>query len=112
MRDFTNEKYLTKENFWDELYNSFPHSTEQFARWVDEYKKENNWRGLFNWSGRQLPKFHELPIGMQIGVIFQFFREKGYYDPEDISVLKLASVNDIIGFIEDTFLFNDNPAFE
>lgn len=76
---------LTKENFWNDLYEKFPAEMEIFCKWIDEYKNKINWNDLFtrvNCIGDQPnhceinpPKYHDLPIAMQIGIFIQFRAE-------------------------------------
>ena len=74
-------KVLTKENFWDEQIENFPISMGQFRQYIDQYKKDNNWDGLFNAGDRQLddhfiaPKYHDLPYAMQVGIFFDWLYE-------------------------------------
>ena len=87
------QENLTKENFWNEMMEKYPNSTDAFCKWIDNYKKENNWEKLFNDSYHQLnkkfasngelvsvdfdyPKFHDLPIAMQVGIWNQFMQEQ------------------------------------
>lgn len=69
---------LTKENFFDEMTKKYPKQMEVFCKWIDEYKKRVNWDLIFadrhNGLGR-VPKFHEIPIAMQIGIITEFSME-------------------------------------
>lgn len=75
---------LTKENFWDTLYEKYKGEVQQFYDWIDEYKKRMNWNMLFNSqsdyqnaNGKNAPspKYHELPIAMQWGIFQQFCAE-------------------------------------
>lgn len=74
---------LTKENFWNEILEKYPKSGKLFCDWIDQYKERVNWDLLFadrhNGLGR-VPKFHEIPLAMQIGVIIQFFQEQNFRD--------------------------------
>lgn len=73
---------LTKENFWNELHEKYPSQMKVFCDWIDEYKKRVNWEYIFShtnseytqYAGFSLrtPKFHEIPIAMQIGIIVEF----------------------------------------
>jgi hypothetical protein len=65
---------LTKENFFNDIYEKYPSEVQQFCKWVDQYKKKNNWVGLF---GTDEVKFHHLPLAMQIGIFIQFCAESG-----------------------------------
>src|SRR5258708_246247 len=73
---------LTKENFWNELSENYPDEMKQFCAWIDQYKQWVDWNLLFNshrFSARNgqecvnvPPKYHELPIGMQIGIFIEY----------------------------------------
>jgi len=78
------EENLNKENFWNALYLEHPDKVEKFCKWIDEYKKKNNWNALFNsdsnWqdaNGKNAPapKFHDLPVAIQVGIFGQFMAE-------------------------------------
>lgn len=95
---------LTKENFWNECYSKWPGEMQVFCTWIDEYKKRVGWSALFKESdypfpdcnytpvvaadknligARQyrVPKYHDLPIAMQIGIFLQFtFETHKRYD--------------------------------
>ncbi len=76
---------LTKENFFNEMKVKYPNAMDHFCKWIDEYKNKVHWDALFhnNASGyhnyRVKPniKFHDLPIGMQIGIFFEYQSEHG-----------------------------------
>lgn len=96
---------LTKENFWKELQEKYPLQMNKFNDWIDKYKVENNWNKLFNENYSQFnkqyasngelvsmdfspPKYHELPIAMQIGIFMEFASQsKGVYGVRDIQLL-------------------------
>jgi hypothetical protein len=80
---------LNKENFWDELYAKYPEQVQHFCNWIDEYKRRNNWEVLFNdkvWCAdnqgegayqiTQAPKFHHLPIAMQMGIWMEYLEDQ------------------------------------
>lgn len=76
---------LTKENFWNELLEKYPEQMKVFCAWIDGYKKRVNWNKLFNsdsdyqnYEGKNAPapKYHDLPIAMQIGIFMQFLAEQ------------------------------------
>lgn len=89
---------LTKENFWNEMQEKYPKAMKKFCDWIDNYKKENNWEVLFNghkfthYSGvdkeienyTKTPKYHELPLSMQMGIFcqFQFEEQESSKSPE------------------------------
>lgn len=68
---------LTKEGFWDALYEMYPDAMQEFCDWIDEYKAENGWADLF----KDGIKYHHLPIEMQIGLWIAFVMEQ---TPSDI----------------------------
>ena len=59
---------LTKENFWNELREMYPEAVDHFCKWIDRYKEEVGWDGLFG----EIFKFHNLPFDMQNGIIARF----------------------------------------
>lgn len=74
---------LTKENFWNQIQESHPSAMKVFCDWIDEYKKKVAWRELFGAdlmvnhnSGELIPKYHDLPIAMQVGIFLQFASER------------------------------------
>ncbi len=54
---------LTKEHFWNPFSKECPKSIALFFNWLLDYKKEVKWTTL---------SFTEMPLNMQIGVIFKF----------------------------------------
>lgn len=87
---------LTKENFFNEMQQKFPKAMESFCRWIDNYKFATNWTKLFNagYSDRksgstQAPKYHDLPIAMQLGIFSQWVHYYGICEspkPDEQSV--------------------------
>lgn len=74
---------LTKENFWNELHEKYPNQMKVFCDWIDEYKKRVKWGKLFNEfldcdviDNINAPKFHEIPVAIQIGIFIQFTCEQ------------------------------------
>ena len=79
---------LSKENFWNALYEKYTGEVQVFCDWIDEYKKRMyyidefersiNWEVLFfnNSPTPQKIKFHHLPIAMQWGIFQQFCAEQ------------------------------------
>lgn len=76
---------LTKENFWNRMYELYPDATQIFCDWIDQYKLSVEWKSLFNsdsnWQDRHgknapAPKFHDLPYAMQFGIWMQFIKER------------------------------------
>ena len=73
-------KNLSKDNFWNELYEKCHGGPVQvFCEWIDEYKKKMDWNSLFPITERKNHwmdiKFHHLPLAMQVGIIMQFYHE-------------------------------------
>lgn len=88
---------LTKENFFNAIQEMNPEGMKKFCDWIDEYKQKVCWSNLFRAhavpipdSGYRLPKYHELPIAMQIGIFIQFMDEKRHtnYMPLLISLFR------------------------
>jgi hypothetical protein len=75
---------LNKRNFWDAMVQKYPLAVAGFLKWVDDYKTKVDWETLFNHCGliyvpdgrgnktttieRPAPKFHDLPLAMQMGI--------------------------------------------
>lgn len=75
---------LNLDNTWNALEEKFPRSMNSFCRFIDKYKKENNWDLLFNSDSEYqnsdgfnaaAPKFHDIPFEMQTGIIVLFFSQ-------------------------------------
>lgn len=99
------EETLTKENFWNELYEKFPKGTQVFCDWIDQYKKAVGWEELFNEGYSKIvienpggkvnyipptteaPKFHTIPFEMQVGIWIAFVKSRGpvYWPVDDLS---------------------------
>lgn len=77
---------LTKEHFWNVLYEKYPDKMKNFCQWIDEYKKDVKWAMLFNSSGdaniyaksAMAPKYHDLPIAMQVGIFMEYTMSSGH----------------------------------
>lgn len=90
---------MNKENFWNDIEQKYPASVSQFKKWVNIYKKKNNWCDLFrieqtrhtiendeegNLQGIYIdidpktftPKYHDLPVAMQFGIFLQYVYER------------------------------------
>jgi hypothetical protein len=65
---------LTKENFWNEMKEKYPQAMERFCEWIDDYKRQVEWKKLFNTTYYPW-KFHDLPLAMQFGIWRQFIAE-------------------------------------
>jgi hypothetical protein len=104
---------LTKENFWDALYEQYPDGMKVFCDWIDKYKAENNWEFLFNgevhhtaYNGFQAervktkaPKFHNLPFAMQIGIYIEFCVQRGGCSWQ-VDLLEINWKEEITGMIK------------
>lgn len=66
-------KTLTKEDFFNGLYEVYPNAMKEFCDWIDNYKVDNNWNELFG----EKVKYHHLPIAMQIGIWCDFLLNQG-----------------------------------
>jgi hypothetical protein len=102
---------LTKENFWNGLYESYPVEMKRFCDWVDEYKLRVHWSDLFgniNFKRKHYwadIKFHHLPIAMQIGIFIQYvYENKNEYGLEIGKIRSMYEFNDIPEIINDFFL--------
>jgi len=78
-----NNVILTKKAFWEPMRLKYPLGMEYFKEWIDKYKVTNNWDYLFNDNTDDpfpragtptitAPKYHELPIAMQLGIFNEF----------------------------------------
>jgi hypothetical protein len=106
---------LTKENFFNEMKEKYPKAMEHFCAWIDQYKIQVKWDELFSchpWSlihnrvateadydthqrGQIAPhryKYHDLPIGMQVGIFLEYlFKEHQLPDEPEKDLHKFAS---------------------
>jgi hypothetical protein len=82
-------KDLTMKDF-SILGEKWPEGLKVFTDWINQYKIENNWMGLFNDSEglsvatyegvsveRKAPKYHDLPGAMQLGIFVEFMQDRG-----------------------------------
>lgn len=102
---------LTKENFWNELNEKYPEQMKVFCAWIDEYKKRVEWDRLFQYGNMKIvppgqklatslaPKFHEIPIAMQIGIILEFIMSQEL-DFEQLKMDMLTMVRNMIETIK------------
>lgn len=108
---------LTKENFWNELHTKYPAEMDIFCKWIDEYKKRVSWNMLFNsdsdyqnaqGKNAPAPKYHDLPIAMQIGIFIQFVAESdnrfGLEIPHIETQVDFQAIPDLIK----DFFFSEN----
>jgi hypothetical protein len=80
---------LNKQNFWNDLKIKCPNAVAHFCIWIDQYKLVTDWNKLFNektipppingYSDIVLkaPKFHDLPVEMQLGILIRYFHSVG-----------------------------------
>jgi len=110
---------LNRENFWNEQYEKYPLAMVHFCNWIDTYKAANNWDTLFNAGilheqirvvetaivGRitttTAPKFHDLPLTMQIGIWITYVREtKKFWTSNTVDLYKFDLRQEITDFLE------------
>jgi hypothetical protein len=100
---------LNKQNFWNDLHEQFPKSVDMFCKWIDDYKKGVQWDHMFRrqtYTDHQsetstildfrIAKFHDLPIAMQIGIIFQFTVEVSHAERISLFYGECDSISDAI----------------
>ena len=100
---------LNKDNFWDTAMELCPITTKCFCDWIDRYKYGVQWEAMFLPMVPETPnikatgrKFHDLPLEMQVGIIFRFFYD-GWNDyVEGVNILDPSSWVEII-----CILFNE-----
>lgn len=66
---------MNMPDFWNELKDKYPAEMTIFGDWVDRYKEKVHWKYLFRSDTGiklELPKFHQLPSAMQLGIFIQF----------------------------------------
>jgi hypothetical protein len=116
-------KTLTKENFWNDAFKRWPDQVAAFCKWIDEYKVRVDWKRLFavrtytNYDDgtrcemelRQ-PKYHDLPIAMQIGIFIQFTFE--YEKQEEFFEVGPTTMDEFIAGMKDWFDSEKALAFE
>jgi hypothetical protein len=106
---------LTKENFWNELYAKYPGEVQQFCDWVDKYKQSINWVLLFGQSEMTVdmaPKFHEIPIAMQIGIFLQYVSESGARYSIELEVGDADDFNRIPLAIKEFFAWEHQNSYD
>lgn len=108
MKNLNKENYFTKE--WLKKY---PKASKVFCDWIDKYKSEVDWVNLFN--GRALglasivaPKFHDIPIDMQRGIIARFFEEHMVLTPPQGDIL--IDTNHMFKVLEDKMTPHEEPS--
>jgi hypothetical protein len=70
--NITGQDNLNKENFFNPIKEKCPLAMEVFCSWIDEYKKQIKWHQYFY----TFLKFHSLPFEMQMGIMFEYFRQQ------------------------------------
>lgn len=99
---------LTKENFWNAALEAYPAQVEKFCAWVDSYKERVNWDKLFNAERDMVfssgfdkvpsaPKFHDLPLGMQLGIFMQYVAES---DPKNAEMVIGIYIDAVTNFLK------------
>lgn len=75
---------LNKINFFNGEMGKYPKAVKEFCDWIDKYKARVDWNKLFNSDSEYqnaqgknapAPKFHDLPLEMQLGIIVCFMEE-------------------------------------
>jgi hypothetical protein len=93
---------LTKENFWDKIYELYPEKLQEFYDWIDQYKKRPEWKLII----QERVKFHELPFDLQFGIMVRYNQEvlklewdgdlvRPAYMKQDIMDLFFRAANDL-----------------
>lgn len=87
---------LNKENFFNRMEELYPEAMADFKEWIDAYKLKVDWDDIFN--GNQIanedtgerfkeidmvPKFHDIPFEMQLGIIIAYASERVERKPND-----------------------------
>ena len=99
---------LTKENFWNDLQAKYPKGMKVFCDWIDEYKKANDWNMLFNSDSEYqnaagknapAPKYHDLPLSMQMGIWIEFVVDRGGCEFEIEDMFKFDLREEITEYI-------------
>lgn len=95
---------LTKENFFDALRKKFPLAMDHFCAWIDLYKLEVGWNELFGAGLVRAPKFHEMPIEMQAGIMGRYLTEQMSNEMGKGAEFYARSVGDQYkGYLENNF---------
>lgn len=81
---------LTKENFFNHLYEVYPRSVQKFCDFIDDYKEHVGWLSIIPSA-----KFHDLPYAMQMGIWFEFVIQRGGCQYEITDVYSYDLRNDI-----------------
>ncbi len=103
-------KSLTRENFWDEVEVKQPKAFNDFADWIDAYKKKVEWDKIFQKTAKpdksrmETLKFHDLPIAIQMGIIIEYFLEVADLD---ICGIDVETPNDLAKIVRMFFEANE-----
>lgn len=62
---------LSKRNFFDIVEKEYSNAIEFFYKWIDTYKEAVSWEAFFDKELK--PKFHDIPLHMQKGILMEFF---------------------------------------
>lgn len=110
-RIIENSENLNLNNFWNPLKEKYPFAVFEFCSWIDQYKRRVDWGTLFNGTfGLTTPKFHDIPLEMQIGILLKFLDSPymGNRNPRIVSQILngddiIESMADLIGAIVEGF---------
>lgn len=66
---------LSKNYFWNAIQKEYPDAFTHFNKWLYSYYKKINWQ-------KYMPnaKFYDLPIELQVGILFKYFDMLDYAD--------------------------------
>jgi len=79
------------------MTEKYPFAMRYFHDWIDAYKKRNKWKSLFNASSKhKAPKFHELPLAMQLGICQGYF----FKHLTDVEIFEICKAEIEKGFKE------------
>ena len=103
---------LTKENFWNDLYDQYPGEMKKFCDWIDDYKKRVDWQKLFftpHATHKRDIKYHDLPIAMQIGIFLQYVAETENWGGIELpSIQGMATFATIPLYIQEFFQYESS----
>lgn len=100
---------LNKDNFWNPMREKYPDAIDHFCKWVDEYKKSVNWDKLFGATARpdyvhEAPKFHDLPIEFQFGIIGKWILEVQKVDVDKFYEHPIEGLKNTIAVLQSAIL--------
>lgn len=72
---------LNKKNFWDEMQKECPDAVQDFNKWLYGYYKKVKWEQFMPKA-----KFYDLPIEMQVGILFKYFdmMDYGHFNTDEL----------------------------